>query len=334
MHVMQRKRRQSLRRRVMEGEVELEALGIRHLTVPQQVLDKMPIVAYTPGPDAPQQRPLEPPDVSIDKLSEAEAKEAQVSIIPHRVSEPKIKSTQPPLSPTSPQFHFYSQPTCPICLDDFEAGETQVRELPCHHIFHPECVDTFLLNNSSLCPMCKKSALPKGHCPEKITNAMVRREMLLRRIRRERGDDDSTAQTNLGASAGSRLSGFQNIGTAIGGHRRMSSAPADTAIEMRTGPGQPPVDSPPVALISPQSRDPNTAAASSPTSPTRTDSQVVPPSASRTSHTRREWARQRALAMLSTRVSSVDVEEEQVRREVAARPTWRKIVGKLFPGLA
>ncbi|GMH89438.1 hypothetical protein TL16_g11457 [Triparma laevis f. inornata] len=45
--------------------------------------------------------------------------------------------------------------TCSICLCDFCQGD-QIRELPCSHIFHPECVDTWLKRNSS-CPACRQS---------------------------------------------------------------------------------------------------------------------------------------------------------------------------------
>ena len=44
--------------------------------------------------------------------------------------------------------------TCAICVEDFQNGE-RVKELPCKHIFHPICVDEWLNNHSSLCPLCK-----------------------------------------------------------------------------------------------------------------------------------------------------------------------------------
>lgn len=50
----------------------------------------------------------------------------------------------------------HSQTTCAICLDDFVPAASTVRELPCGHIFHPQCIDVSLTQTSSLCPLCKK----------------------------------------------------------------------------------------------------------------------------------------------------------------------------------
>lgn len=46
---------------------------------------------------------------------------------------------------------------CPICLIDLENSE-EIRSLPCKHIFHPGCIDTWLVKNSS-CPICKRDVL-------------------------------------------------------------------------------------------------------------------------------------------------------------------------------
>lgn len=161
MHLFQARRRRSLQRRVARGEVDLEALGIKRLMVPQSVLDKMPLYKYT-----------SPAEASTSSSS---------SPIQNAGAKPTRDNT-------------FSQPTCPICLDDFVHNETIVRELPCNHIFHPECIDPFLRDNSSLCPMCKKSALPQGYCPVQVTNLMVRRERLVRRMRERLPDerDDMT----------------------------------------------------------------------------------------------------------------------------------------------
>lgn len=165
MHLVQRRHRRILQRRVANGEVDLEALGIKRLNVPQEVLDKMPQYVYTSG------------DAAIPAA--AVAKDAA----PKKVVQ-------------------FSQPTCPICLDDFVSGETTIRELPCSHIFHPECIDPFLKENSSLCPMCKRSALPPGYCPVQVTNLMVRRERLIRRMRQRvqviHGEEIGGLQGNYG----------------------------------------------------------------------------------------------------------------------------------------
>ncbi|CAN1171725.1 RING-H2 finger protein ATL57, partial [Linum perenne] len=43
---------------------------------------------------------------------------------------------------------------CVICLGEFEEGE-RVKVIPfCGHVFHVECVDTWLLSHVS-CPLCR-----------------------------------------------------------------------------------------------------------------------------------------------------------------------------------
>ncbi|KAK1218500.1 hypothetical protein PQX77_018826 [Marasmius sp. AFHP31] len=46
--------------------------------------------------------------------------------------------------------------TCPICILDFEEGD-DLRVLPCEgkHRFHQQCVDPWLLELSSSCPICR-----------------------------------------------------------------------------------------------------------------------------------------------------------------------------------
>jgi len=49
------------------------------------------------------------------------------------------------------------EPTCPICLVDYEVG-VELRCLPCKHSFHKRCVDEWLLLNAS-CPNCRTTIL-------------------------------------------------------------------------------------------------------------------------------------------------------------------------------
>ncbi|XAR59691.1 hypothetical protein NMG60_11015614 [Bertholletia excelsa] len=54
---------------------------------------------------------------------------------------------------------------CAICLSEFEERET-VKMIPyCHHLFHPECIDMWLLSHVS-CPLCRctQVLVVKGAC--------------------------------------------------------------------------------------------------------------------------------------------------------------------------
>jgi hypothetical protein len=46
---------------------------------------------------------------------------------------------------------------CPICLIEFEEGD-DIRVLPCEkeHVYHKTCIDPWLLDVSSSCPLCRK----------------------------------------------------------------------------------------------------------------------------------------------------------------------------------
>ncbi|CAL3973692.1 unnamed protein product [Diplocarpon coronariae] len=204
MHYVQRAHRRSLRRRVANGEVDLEALGIKRLKIPRADIERLPLFTYVSEDEmSPLKSSLEADhfvttmeqhDVaqgsSIGPDSQAELQysiSASNELPNQELIAINDKTPQPPAVLVH-KFLPYSQPTCAICLEDFESRVSEIRELPCGHIFHPDCIDTFLANTSSLCPMCKKSALPLGCCPTRITNAMVRRERNLRRIRTVRDE--------------------------------------------------------------------------------------------------------------------------------------------------
>lgn len=208
MRLAKRRRRHSLQRRLAAGEVDIEMLGIKQLNVPQHLLDKMPLYTYSTdvhsmvsvSPNTGETNPN-------DKPSEKSAQNKKTTI-PHAVSNffDKLKggpvvvsqsaATLPPKSleakPNEPCGHLtFSQITCPICLDDYVVDVSSVRELPCRHIFHPDCVDNFLLQNSSLCPVCKESVLPPGYFIGEVTDVMVRQERMARMVQRRRRGDRS-----------------------------------------------------------------------------------------------------------------------------------------------
>ncbi|XP_021656558.1 E3 ubiquitin-protein ligase RHA1B [Hevea brasiliensis] len=50
-------------------------------------------------------------------------------------------------------------PECAVCLSEF-AEEENVRDLKCKHVFHKDCLDKWLLQCRSTCPLCRCKVLP------------------------------------------------------------------------------------------------------------------------------------------------------------------------------
>lgn len=303
MHCLQRRRRTSLRQRVVNGELDLEALGIQRLTVPQHLLDEMPLFEYgsgrvlDEGKARTRQQSSEKVARNINIVGEDTAKAQEAA---HSASSSVSKVPTPAARPNFE--NHINQPTCAICLDDFatptaDSPGSAVRQLPCHHIFHPDCVDNFLRENSSLCPMCKHSALPVGYCPRNITNAMVRRERIIRRMRERADAGEQTDEIYSTRPVGSYYSRVRNRLFI----RRSPSARQGHAMAEMTVPAEGPAGS---TACPPESAAPST------------DGQ-----------NRREWARQRALAMLGRRPLVAEQETERPSR-------WRKVLGGVFPGIA
>lgn len=187
MHLIQRQRRATLRRRVISGEVDLEAMGIKRMTVPVAHIKSFPLFTYSYQPDS----------VSVSTTPVARPLRSPRSLrTEHRTMSDVISSSRTrrsSITSTSNTVATNNQPQCHICLEHYEDRVTIIRELPCGHIFHPSCIDEFLGHNSSLCPICKKNMLPEGFCP-KITSAMVRRERAVRRLRERVILDDSDVE--------------------------------------------------------------------------------------------------------------------------------------------
>jgi hypothetical protein len=320
MHILQRRRREDLRQRVINGEVNLEAVGVKRLTVPREFLEKLPVYTYSGLRDEHTEKEILQPPPQAHAVPPA-----TTDPVTGMRSKPLLRRSSappPPAQPVGPTSAF-SQPTCPICLDDFEPNQTQVRELPCRHIFHPDCIDTFLLGNSSLCPMCKESVLPSGYCPTRITNVMVRRERILRRMRAQSATNGGT--THRSAPPHRAVPGpFGSLGTRIGGaiaSRRVFSAPERTQqrprdIEMAVPDGSPPLtDSNPSGSTAQARSTANPAA--------RNNSTCLGTSPGN----RNDWARERALTLLGNRHVPANDDEEE-----SSGPRWKRGLRKIFPG--
>ncbi|KAG9235924.1 hypothetical protein BJ875DRAFT_457803 [Amylocarpus encephaloides] len=313
MHWTQRRRRSSLKRRVERGEVNLEALGITRLTIPQALLDKLPVFVYRDESENIEAVSLDDGNETALVVVEENKPKATATSTVKRLSEPSSIDSAIVLPPedaivdisTDPdvelphKFLPYAQPSCPICLDGYVSRVTEIRELPCGHIFHPECIDAYLGTNSSLCPLCKQCALPPGYCPVKITNGMVRRERNLRRLRHHVPTEDPEAAIRTGQTW-NRMKAMSS-----------RSKHARAAISLRElSTLEPPLTSPTTYVVLERPRPSlNYATSEGPRS------------------TRQEYvaARVRELASRQTPIQDPD------RRE---RPKWRSNLSKAFPGFA
>jgi hypothetical protein len=338
MHLVQRRRRISLRKRVESGEVDLEAMGIKQLTVPTSHINSFPLFTYNADPES-----IAPPPTPSSTRRHRSTRGFDQQSVRSGVS---VRSKRSGIGTTGDNAATNFQPSCHICLTNFEHRVTIIRELSCGHIFHPECIDEFLSKNSSLCPMCKHSMLPRGYSP-RITNGMVRRERALSKLRQRvdledfSEEADNTKMKDWGkrifrtSTSPSRPSSAPLISLKLPTFMRRPAEPTTT--EEQQG-----VETAPT---------PSTNLAAQPGEP---DTNTQPPAPAKTPRTRRP--KPKRLNMLPTQPEDSELSTEptprrgspssfarQRMREIAAknapfddpdsqRAVWLRALSKVFPG--
>ena len=284
MHYYQRQNRRALERRIRSGEVDLETLGIKRLRVPQATVNNLRTFVY------------------ISDGNKSTCSDDFVNPISHAPSQTNVSTS------SAPDHNIFDQSQCVICLEDFISHKTTVRSLPCRHIYHPKCIDEFLLDNSSLCPLCKARVIPKeqnANIQEPVTNAMVRYERRARRIRLER--ETRQAQNEIPETqAGANTRHFPNLRRICGRNGRIFSAPGAVRTASQ------------IEMAEVGSR-----AVSYPGPISNTETSVIEPRPPADSNLRREWMSRRMSTLLGRQPTLEELEAERQARMPACNSTLK-----------
>ena len=127
------------------------------------MLETLPIVKFgDPEPVKPGSRDIELEDGSgsVHNTAEAAAVPAATENREMRAASPTAAEVESGLGPAQADSIKSGKEAvktdgelgCSICTEDFTTGE-DVRVLPCHHKYHPACIDPWLLNVSGTCPL-------------------------------------------------------------------------------------------------------------------------------------------------------------------------------------
>jgi hypothetical protein len=130
-----------------------------------------------------------------------------------------------PISPSGSEASemYESSTCCPICIEEFEAGEI-LRVLPrCKHLFHTECILPWLTKRQGCCPQCRTPVLPDEYQQRSRSprSSPLRRSSGISSTRRER-DGQQTEESDTSLS-GARL--FTGIADDLGTHSPAEELP-------------------------------------------------------------------------------------------------------------
>jgi hypothetical protein len=195
---------QRLRRSLHQGETssdsDLEEFVPQRMVVPPQFLSTIPLYRYPEALEVasavkePKDSMLKSkgngkrrsPSIQASSNYETQARDIAEPDDMHAIYEELMPEIRECWSVDGRHGPSFSQASCSICLEDFVPRTSLVRELPCTHIFHAECIDTFLSRESCLCPLCKMSVLPASFFPDQVTGFLQHRGRWQKGIRLER----------------------------------------------------------------------------------------------------------------------------------------------------